>query len=192
VGSTLFARPCGPPPRSRAIMDAITTADAVTFDFQKLSARDRYKADDSERWCQRPRSPVTRSIRRQINAAPFSFFNCLSADPPISRSGRETTPTCRYSTPPHIPPDRSVHGQHRVARHRRGDAMSRRWRSRQAATNSGGGPDPMPGTVVASPWIKEAPASFECRRAYHAGTRQVAPDLISARSCRTLSSDIIE
>jgi flavin reductase (DIM6/NTAB) family NADH-FMN oxidoreductase RutF len=101
----------------------------------------------------------------RVNAAPFSFFNCLSADPPILALGVENHPDMRFkdtglnirltevftvnivshaiaeamhvcSVP--FPPDR--------------DEL-------QAA-----GLTAMPGKMVASPWIKEAPAAFECRR----------------------------
>jgi len=69
------------------MMDAIAAPDPVTFDFRNLSARDRYKLMIGT-VVPRPIALVTTvdSLGR-INAAPFSFFNCLSADPPILALG---------------------------------------------------------------------------------------------------------
>ena len=151
------------------MMDAVAqTPDLphdVTFDFRELSARDKYKLMIGT-VVPRPIALVTTvDASGRVNAAPFSFFNCLSADPPILALGVENHPDMRFkdtglnirltevftvnivshaiaeamhvcSVP--FPPDR--------------DEL-------QAA-----GLTAMPGKTVASPWIKEAPAAFECRR----------------------------
>ena len=148
------------------MMDAIPSEPHdVTFDFRALSARDKYKLIIGT-VVPRPIALVTTvDLSGRVNAAPFSFFNCLSADPPILALGVENHPDMRFkdtglnirltevftvnivshaiaeamhvcSVP--FPPDR--------------DEL-------QAA-----GLTAMPGKMVASPWIKEAPAAFECRR----------------------------
>src|SRR5260221_10349437 len=63
--------------------------DDVTFDFRTLSARDRNKLMIGT-VVPRPIALVTTvDPEGRINAAPFSFFNCLSADPPILALGVE-------------------------------------------------------------------------------------------------------
>ena len=78
------------------MMDAIAPPDPVTFDFRNLSARDRYKLMIGT-VTPRPIALVTTvdSLGR-INAAPFSFFNCLSADPPILAIGVENHPDMSF------------------------------------------------------------------------------------------------
>jgi flavin reductase (DIM6/NTAB) family NADH-FMN oxidoreductase RutF len=59
------------------------------FDFAALSARDRYKLLIGT-VIPRPIAFVTTLDEHgRVNAAPFSFFNCLSADPPIVAIGVE-------------------------------------------------------------------------------------------------------
>lgn len=64
-----------------------------SFDFSALSARERYKLLIGA-VVPRPIALVT-TISRQgiVNAAPFSFFNCLSADPAILALGVEFRPS---------------------------------------------------------------------------------------------------
>ncbi|API50875.1 flavin reductase [Rhizobium leguminosarum] len=62
---------------------------AVSFDFTQLSERERYKLMIGT-IIPRPIALVTTVDEHgRINAAPFSFFNCLSADPPILAIGVE-------------------------------------------------------------------------------------------------------
>ena len=148
------------------MMDALPdTADAVTFDFRTLSARDRYKLLIGT-VVPRPIALVTTvDPQGRINAAPFSFFNCLSADPPILALGVENHPDMSFK-------DTALNVRLtevftvNIVSHAIAEAMH------VCAVPFRGGHDElkvagltaMPGTVVASPWIKEAPASFECRR----------------------------
>ena len=75
-------------------MDAMAKAPGeqphdVTFDFRELSARDKYKLMIGT-VVPRPIALVTTvDAQGRVNAAPFSFFNCLSADPPILALGVE-------------------------------------------------------------------------------------------------------
>src|SRR5260370_8431577 len=78
------------------MMDAIAPPDDVTFDFRSLSARDRYKLMIGT-VVPRPIALVTTiDPQGRINAAPFSFFNCLSADPPILALGVENHPDMSF------------------------------------------------------------------------------------------------
>ncbi|MEZ5591405.1 MAG: flavin reductase family protein [Gammaproteobacteria bacterium] len=59
------------------------------FDFSQLNARERYKLLIGT-VVPRPIAWVTTlSPEGRVNAAPYSFFNCLSADPPILALGVE-------------------------------------------------------------------------------------------------------
>jgi flavin reductase (DIM6/NTAB) family NADH-FMN oxidoreductase RutF len=147
------------------MMDAIPTPDAVTFDFRTLSARDRYKLMIGT-VVPRPIALVTTvDPDGKINAAPFSFFNCLSADPPILALGVENFPDMSFKHTAHNIRLTEVFTVNIVSRaiaeamHVCAVPFAPGHDELQAA-----GLTAMPGTVVASPWIKEAPASFECRR----------------------------
>jgi flavin reductase (DIM6/NTAB) family NADH-FMN oxidoreductase RutF len=147
------------------MMDAIAPPDDVTFDFRSLSARDRYKLMIGT-MVPRPIALVTTvDPEGRINAAPFSFFNCLSADPPIVALGVENYPDLSFK-------DTALNIRLtevftvNIVSHAIAEAMhicavpfAPEHDELQAA-----GLTAMPGTLVASPWIKEAPAAFECRR----------------------------
>jgi flavin reductase (DIM6/NTAB) family NADH-FMN oxidoreductase RutF len=137
----------------------------VTFDFRELSARDKYKLLIGT-VVPRPIALVTTvDPEGRINAAPFSFFNCLSADPPILALGVENHPDMRFK-------DTGLNIRLtevftvNIVSHAIAEAMhvcavpfSPEHDELRAA-----GLTAMPGKTVASPWIKEAPAAFECRR----------------------------
>jgi flavin reductase (DIM6/NTAB) family NADH-FMN oxidoreductase RutF len=73
----------------------------VHFDFSKLSARDRYKLLIGT-VIPRPIAFVTTVDERGVvNAAPFSFFNCLSSDPAIVAIGVENHPDLRHKDTGH-------------------------------------------------------------------------------------------
>src|ERR1700721_1303429 len=83
------------------MMHALATPGAVTFDFRTLSARDRYKLMIGT-VVPRPIALVTTvDAEGRINAAPFSFFNCLSADPPILALGVENFPDMSFKHTAH-------------------------------------------------------------------------------------------
>src|SRR5260221_9783000 len=139
--------------------------DDVTFDFRTLSARDRYKLMIGT-VVPRPIALVTTvDPEGRINAAPFSFFNCLSADPPILALGVENHPDMSFKHTALNIRLTEVFTVNIVS-HAIAEAMhvcavpfATGHDELQAA-----GLTAMPGTLVASPWIREAPASFECRR----------------------------
>jgi flavin reductase (DIM6/NTAB) family NADH-FMN oxidoreductase RutF len=146
-------------------MDAVPTPDAVTFDFRTLSARDRYKLMIGT-VVPRPIALVTTvDLEGRINAAPFSFFNCLSADPPILAIGVENHPDMSFK-------DTALNVRLtevftvNIVSHAIAEAMHVCAVPFAADRNEleAAGLTAMPGAVVASPWIKQAPAAFECRR----------------------------
>ena len=146
-------------------MDAIASAEDVMFDFRTLSARDRYKLMIGT-VVPRPIALVTTvDPTGRINAAPFSFFNCLSADPPILALGVENHPDMSFKDTALNIRLTEVFTVNIVSR-----AIAEAMHTCAVPFAPGGnelqaaGLTAMPGTVVASPWIKEAPASFECRR----------------------------
>src|SRR5260370_24899223 len=147
------------------MMDAFAGPDSVTFDFRTLSARDRYKLMIGT-VTPRPIALVTTvNPEGKINAAPFSFFNCLSADPPILALGVENHPDMSFKDTALNVRLTEVFTVNMVSR-AIAEALhicavpfaSGRDELRAARLTA------MPRTVVPSPWITEAPASFECRR----------------------------
>jgi flavin reductase (DIM6/NTAB) family NADH-FMN oxidoreductase RutF len=147
-------------------MDAIAhEPHDVTFDFRALSAREKYKLMIGT-VVPRPIALVTTvDPQGRVNAAPFSFFNCLSADPPILALGVENHPDMRFKDTglnirlTEVFTVNIVSHAIAGAMHLCAVPFPPEHDELQAA-----GLTAMPGERVASPWIKEAPAAFECRR----------------------------
>ena len=135
------------------------------FDFDALSARDRYKLLIGV-VIPRPIAFVTTvNAHGQPNAAPFSFFNVLSADPAIVAIGVENHPDMRFKDTAHnirmteeftvnIVDDALLDGMN-VCAVPFGPEVDELARAGLTA---------VPGTHVRCPRIGEAPASLECRR----------------------------
>ena len=149
-------------------LDATVAPDIsgpVSFDFRALTPREKYKLMIGA-IIPRPIALVTTIDEHgRVNAAPFSFFNCLSADPPILALGVENHPDMSFKDTGHNIRMTEVFTVNIVsvaiaeamhvcaARYPRGvDELEK------------AGLTAMPGEAVASPRILEAPASFECRR----------------------------
>lgn len=137
----------------------------VSFDFRELSARERYKLMIGS-IVPRPVALVTTVDEAgRINAAPFSFFNCLSADPPLLVLGVETHPDLAFK-------DTAVNI--RMTEVFTVNIVSRAIAEAMQVCAQPFSPDEdelaaagltaIPGTTVACPRIKESPAAFECRR----------------------------
>ncbi|CAN7728043.1 flavin reductase family protein [Rhizobium sp. LjRoot258] len=138
---------------------------SVSFDFETLSERERYKLMIGT-IIPRPIALVTTVDEHgRINAAPFSFFNCLSADPPILALGVENNPDMSFKDTGHNIRMTEVFTVNIVsfaiaeAMHVCGSKYPRGVDELKEA-----GLTAMPGEKVASPWIAQAPAAFECRR----------------------------
>jgi flavin reductase (DIM6/NTAB) family NADH-FMN oxidoreductase RutF len=141
------------------------TNDRTEFDFTALSARERYKLMIGT-IIPRPIALVTTVDEHgTFNAAPFSFFNCLSADPPILAIGVENNADMSFKDTGHNIRMTEVFTVNIVS-HAIAEAMH------VCGTKYPRGVDElkhagltaMPGAKIAAPWIKEAPAAFECRR----------------------------
>lgn len=137
----------------------------VDFDFRTLSARDRYKLMIGT-IVPRPIALVTTvDPQGRVNAAPFSFFNCLSHDPPILALGVENHPDMSF---------KDTAGNIRmtevftvnIVSHAIAEAMHVCAIGFPPGTDelTEAGLTAVPGTVIAVPYIAEAPAAFECRR----------------------------
>lgn len=145
--------------------EAARTADHVTFDFRSLNARDRYKLMIGS-IVPRPIALVTTVDEQgRYNAAPFSFFNCLSADPPILALGVETYPDWRFKDTGHNIRMTDVFTVNIVS-HAITAAMEVCAERLEPGVDeiAAAGLTAIPGTTVACPRIKEAPIAFECRR----------------------------
>lgn len=137
----------------------------VHFDFGQLSARDRYKLLIGT-VIPRPIAFVTTvNEHGQANAAPFSFFNVLSADPPVVALGVENHADMRFKDTGH-----NIRVTEEFTVNIVDDALL-------DAMNVCAVPFPpevdelarahltaVPGTHVGCPRIGEAPVSLECRR----------------------------
>ncbi len=71
-----------PPPR-RAMLRQQRPGGRMQFDFDALSAKDRYKLITSTVVPRPIAWVVTQSAAGVVNAAPYSFFNAVSNDPPL-------------------------------------------------------------------------------------------------------------
>ncbi|AUW43575.1 flavin reductase family protein [Rhizobium leguminosarum] len=138
---------------------------SVSFDFKQLTERQRYKLMIGT-IIPRPIALVTTVDENgRINAAPFSFFNCLSADPPILAIGVENHADMSFKDTGHNIRMTEVFTVNIVsfaiaeAMHVCGAKYPRGVDELKEA-----GLTAMPGEKVASPFIAEAPAAFECRR----------------------------
>ncbi|MBB4505018.1 flavin reductase family protein [Rhizobium leguminosarum] len=138
---------------------------AVSFDFKQLTERERYKLMIGT-VIPRPIALVTTVDENgRINAAPFSFFNCLSADPPILAIGVENNADMSFKDTGHNIRMTEVFTVNIVsfaiaeAMHVCGAKYPRGVDELKEASLTA-----MPGEKVASPFIAEAPAAFECKR----------------------------
>lgn len=139
-------------------------APVVTFDFAKLSPRERYKLLIGA-VVPRPIALVTTvDAQGVVNAAPFSFFNCLSADPAILALGVEYRPTGGQKDT-----GRNVRETLAFTVNIVSDALVEGMNICAVPFEPGtdelaqAGLTAMPGVKVPCPWIGQAPAAFECR-----------------------------
>lgn len=143
---------------------AAAAAETVTFDFAALTPRERYKLLIGA-VVPRPIALVTTmDARGVVNAAPFSFFNCLSADPAILALGVEYRPTGGQKDT-----GRNVRETLAFTVNIVSDALVEGMNICATPFEPGvdelakAGLTAMPGVKVPCPWIGQAPAAFECR-----------------------------
>ncbi len=137
----------------------------IGFAFSALTPRERYKLLIGA-VVPRPIALVTTISKDGIvNAAPFSFFNCLSADPAILALGVEYRPTG-----PQKDTGRNVRETLAFTVNIVSDAMAEAMNACAVPFEPGidelaqAGFTARPGTSVPCPYIAEAPAAFECRQ----------------------------
>ncbi|MFV3306077.1 flavin reductase family protein [Pseudomonas sp. NY15181] len=137
----------------------------LSFDFQQLSAREKYKILIGS-VVPRPIALVTTiDPQGRANAPPFSFFNALSADPPILALGVEN-----YSDL--SPKDTTLNIRHNqeFTVNIVSDALVEAMNVCAVPFEPGfdelvaAGLTAIPGTRVGCPRIGEAPVALECRR----------------------------
>ena len=135
------------------------------LDFSALTPREAYKVMIGT-IVPRPIAWVTTiSPEGVVNAAPYSFFNCLSADPPILALGVENKPDKTF---------KDTAWNIRMTECFTVNIVDRANVEAMSVTAAGFAPDidelemagltAAVGTKVACPRIAEAPVSFECRR----------------------------
>jgi flavin reductase (DIM6/NTAB) family NADH-FMN oxidoreductase RutF len=137
----------------------------VAFDFMALTPRERYKLLIGS-VVPRPIALVTSvDLAGRVNAAPFSFFNCLSADPAILALGVENHADMSFKDT-----GRNVRLTGEFTVHIVGDALAEAMNVCAVAFTPDidelreAGLTAVPGTTVSCPRIAEAPVAFECRR----------------------------
>jgi flavin reductase (DIM6/NTAB) family NADH-FMN oxidoreductase RutF len=139
-------------------------AATTTFDFAVLSPRERYKLLIGA-VVPRPIAWVTTCDGNGVtNAAPFSFFNCLSADPAILALGVEYRPNGAQKDTGRNIRETQVFTVNIVS-HALVEAMDITAIPFAAGVDElkAAGLTARPGVKVSCPWIGEAPVAFECR-----------------------------
>jgi flavin reductase (DIM6/NTAB) family NADH-FMN oxidoreductase RutF len=138
--------------------------DPVDFSFPDLTPRQRYKLLIGT-VVPRPIALVTTvSAEGVVNAAPFSFFNCLSADPALVALGVEFRADGRNKDTGRNIRDTKAFTVNIVS-----DAILEGMNVTAVPFPAGvdevaeAGWTARPGTAVPCPWIGEAPAALECR-----------------------------
>lgn len=137
----------------------------VGIDFDRIGPRERYKLLIGT-VVPRPIALVTtRHPSGAVNAAPFSFFNCLTADPPILALGVENHEDMSFKDTGlniRLTEEFTVN----VVDHAMMDAMNVCAVPFPPLVDElkAAGLTPLPGSSVSCPYIREAPVAFECRR----------------------------
>jgi flavin reductase (DIM6/NTAB) family NADH-FMN oxidoreductase RutF len=138
--------------------------DIRSFDFRELSARERYKLLIGT-VVPRPIALVTScDAKGRVNAAPYSFFNCLSADPPILALGVENRGLASKDT------TQNIRETEEFTVNIVSDAIMEAMNvcavpfAPEVDELAAAGLTPVPGTRVRCPRIGESPAALECRR----------------------------
>jgi len=139
--------------------------DRTFFDFEALSGRERYKLLIGT-VVPRPIAWITtRSPEGKVNAAPYSFFGVLSADPAIVAVGIENRADMSFKDTAlniRLTEEFTVN----IASSDLVDAMNVTAVAFPPGTDElkKAGLTAMPGRKVGCPYIAEAPAALECRR----------------------------
>jgi flavin reductase (DIM6/NTAB) family NADH-FMN oxidoreductase RutF len=135
------------------------------FDFRELTPRQRYKLLIGT-VVPRPIALVTTvDLEGRINAAPYSFFNCLSSDPAIVALGIENKPDMAFKDTA-----KNIRDTEQFTVNIVDDALAAAMNVCAVAFPSNvdelgaAGLTAVAGTRVNCPRIGESPAALECRR----------------------------
>ncbi len=137
----------------------------VSVDFESITGKDRYKLLTGT-VVPRPIALVTtRCPDGMVNAAPYSFFNCLSADPAIVALGVENHDDMSFKDTARnirLTEEFTVN----IVNHAMVDAMNICGVPFPAGVDelSEAGLTAVAGVAVGCPYILEAPVALECRR----------------------------
>ena len=142
-----------------------STAAFDSFDFGELTPRQRYKLLIGT-VVPRPIAWVTTiSPEGLINAAPYSFFNCLSADPAIVALSVENRPDMAFKDTAY-----NIRMTEEFTVNIVSEALAEAMNTTAVAFPADvdelarAGLNTAPGSHVRCPRIREAPAALECRR----------------------------
>lgn len=145
----------------------MTSVSSRFFDLADLSPRDAYKLMIGS-VVPRPIAWVTTvDLEGRINAAPFSFFNCLSSEPPLLAIGIGTRGDAAQTLKDTA---RNIHLTHQFTVNIVGNDLAEAMNVTAAPFAAGieelrqAGLDTVPGSKVVSPRIAAAPAALECER----------------------------
>lgn len=165
----------------------------TTFDFAALTPRERYKLLIGT-VVPRPIAWVTTvDTSGTVNAAPFSFFNCLSADPAIVALGVEFRPTGAQKDT-----GRNVRETQAFTVNIVSDALAEAMNI--TAVPFPAGTDELaeakltarPGVKVPCPWIGEAPVALECRHHTTLGIGRSREIILGEVVFAHIRSDIVD
>lgn len=139
----------------------------MEFDFAKLSAKDKYKLLTAT-VIPRPIALVsTISDDGQVNAAPYSFFNMFSEDPPTCVIGVQRRPDGRPKDTAQL-----IRGQGEFVVNMVDMALAEAMNITAINFEPGvdevemAGLHTVPSRLIKPPRIAEAPVAFECRRTF--------------------------
>ncbi len=164
----------------------------TSFDFATLSEREKYKLLIGA-VVPRPIALVTTVDRDgRINAAPISFFNCLSAEPAILALGVENHGDLSFKDTAFNVRNTGVFTVNIVSSAML-DAMN------VCAVPfapdidelAEAGLTAMPGVQIAAPYIAESPAAFECRRHVTLGLGNSREIILGEVVAAHIRSDIV-
>jgi flavin reductase (DIM6/NTAB) family NADH-FMN oxidoreductase RutF len=152
-------------PQKETDRDAWIRPGMVAFDFAELGPRERYKLLIGT-VVPRPIAWVTTiGPEGVVNAAPYSFFNCLSADPAIVALGVENKPDMRFKDTAH-----NIRMTEEFTVNIVSDDLVEAMNVTAIPFSNGvdelarAGLTAVPGRLVRCPRIGEARAALECRR----------------------------
>ncbi len=167
-------------------------SNKATFDFSKLTQDEQYKLLIGA-VVPRPIALVTTvDPHGRFNAAPFSFFNCMSANPPILVLGIENNQDMSLKDTSSNIRATGVFTVNIVS-----SAMLHAMNvcgipfAPSVDELAEAGLTAVPGSLIAAPYIAESPAAFECREHSTIGLGRVSVIILGSVVAAHVSRDIL-